>query len=118
MSHCGSPIEGRAVPRPRLAIHMLHCTAACPRAIAPCADLGAPRGAPATGGTTMPDRRKYYGRTFTYQEWMNGEGLPIHEAVVGVDDVTALPRAPWARTGGLATFVELRGTFQAQRGMY
>src|SRR5688500_12648671 len=66
----------------------------------------------------MPDRRKYYGRTFTYQEWMNGEGLPIHEAVVGVDDVTALPRAPWARTGGLATFVELRGTFQAQRGMY
>jgi quercetin dioxygenase-like cupin family protein len=66
----------------------------------------------------MPDRRKYYGRTFTYQEWMNGEGLPIHEAVVGVDDVTALPRAPWARTGGLATFVELRGTFQAERGIY
>jgi mannose-6-phosphate isomerase-like protein (cupin superfamily) len=66
----------------------------------------------------MTERRKYYGRTFAYQEFMENEGLPIHQAVVGVDDVTALPRAPWARTGGLATFVELRGTYQAQRGVY
>jgi mannose-6-phosphate isomerase-like protein (cupin superfamily) len=39
--------------------------------------------------------------------------------VAGVDDLTTLPRQPWARTGpGLATFVELTGTFQAERGMF
>jgi hypothetical protein len=66
----------------------------------------------------MAERRPYYGRTFAYDEFMETEGLPIHRALVGVDDVTVLPRAPWARTGGLATFVELKGTYQAQRGMY
>jgi len=55
---------------------------------------------------------------FPYQAFMEREGLPIHHAVVGVDDVTALPRAPWARTGGLGTFIELTGTFQSERGIY
>jgi oxalate decarboxylase/phosphoglucose isomerase-like protein (cupin superfamily) len=55
---------------------------------------------------------------FTYDEYMAREGLPIHEAVVGVDDVTALPRAPWARTGGRGTFIQLRGTFESMRGIY
>ncbi len=50
---------------------------------------------------------------------MESEGIPIHFAVAGVDDLTKLPRRPWARTGpGLATFVELTGTFQAERGMF
>src|SRR5262245_47769948 len=55
---------------------------------------------------------------FTYDEFMAREGLPIHRAVVGVDDVTALPRAPWARMGGAGTFIQLTGTFQSQRGIY
>jgi quercetin dioxygenase-like cupin family protein len=66
----------------------------------------------------MTEFRKYYGRTFAYEEFMAAEGIPVHRAEVGVEDVTALPRAPWARTGGLGTFVELDGTFQAGRGIY
>jgi quercetin dioxygenase-like cupin family protein len=57
-------------------------------------------------------------REFPYDEYMAREGLPIHEALVGVDDVTALPRAPWGRTGGLGTFIQLRGTFESMRGVY
>jgi quercetin dioxygenase-like cupin family protein len=49
---------------------------------------------------------------------MAREGLPIHEEVVGVEDVTALPRAPWGRTGGRGTFIQLRGTFESLRGIY
>ena len=55
---------------------------------------------------------------FKYEEFMQGEGIPIHRAVTGVDDVTALPRRPWARTGGLATFIELLSTFQSERGLF
>src|SRR4051812_24646445 len=59
------------------------------------------------------------GRQFPYYRWMEGEGIPIHFAVAGVSDLTELPRQPWARTGkGLGTFVELTGTFQAERGMF
>jgi len=49
---------------------------------------------------------------------MEGEGVPVHNAVVGVDDVTKLPREPWARTGGKGTFIELVGTFESERGIY
>ncbi len=66
----------------------------------------------------MAEYRQYYGRMFPYEEFLAGEGIPIYRAVVGVDDITALPRAPWPRTGGRGTFIELRGTFQAQRGIY
>src|SRR5215217_5284399 len=53
--------------------------------------------------------------SWPYDDFMAREGLPIHRAVVGVDDVTTLPRGPWARTGGRGTFIQLRGTYQAQR---
>src|SRR5581483_3666547 len=54
-----------------------------------------------------------------YYAWMRGEGIPIHFAVSGVSDITTLPRAPWARSGsGLATFIELDGTSQSERGMF
>jgi quercetin dioxygenase-like cupin family protein len=55
---------------------------------------------------------------FPYDHLMEREGLPIHSAVVGVDDLTALPRGDWPRTGGKGTFVQLQGTFEAQRGLY
>jgi oxalate decarboxylase/phosphoglucose isomerase-like protein (cupin superfamily) len=55
---------------------------------------------------------------FAYDDYMAREGLPIHRAVVGVDDVTALPRAPWGRTGGRGTFIQLQGTFESLRGIY
>lgn len=58
------------------------------------------------------------GNVFPYDRFMEREGLPIHRAVVGVDDVTALPRGDWPRTGGKGTFIHLQGTFEAQRGIY
>jgi quercetin dioxygenase-like cupin family protein len=35
-----------------------------------------------------------------------------------VEDVTALPREPWARLGGRGTFIQLQGTFESLRGIY
>jgi quercetin dioxygenase-like cupin family protein len=62
--------------------------------------------------------RKPYSGAFVYDQFIQAEGIPVHRAVVGVDDVTELPRAKWARTGGLASFIVLEGTFQAERGVY
>lgn len=53
-----------------------------------------------------------------YEAWMMKEGIPIHEAVAGVDDVTELPRKPWDRTGGLGAFIHMLGPKQAERGIY
>jgi mannose-6-phosphate isomerase-like protein (cupin superfamily) len=56
---------------------------------------------------------------FPYYQWMQREGIPIHFDIAGLPDITALERKPWARTGkGLGTFLELAGTFQAERGMF
>jgi oxalate decarboxylase/phosphoglucose isomerase-like protein (cupin superfamily) len=53
-----------------------------------------------------------------YETFITSEGIPIHRGALGVSDVTQLPRAPWKRTGGLGTFIELDGTFQSERGLY
>ena len=53
-----------------------------------------------------------------YENWIREEGIPVHEALAGVDDLLELPRRPWARTGGLGTFIELRGTTELERGNY
>jgi len=54
-----------------------------------------------------------------YYRWMRGEGIPIHFEVAGFADITAVPRAPWARTGsGRAAFLELTGTYQSELGMF
>ncbi|MFC1943789.1 cupin domain-containing protein [Chloroflexota bacterium] len=45
-----------------------------------------------------------------YEEWMQKEGIPIYVGSVGVEDLTELPRQPWARHGGLGTFIEIAGT--------
>jgi hypothetical protein len=55
---------------------------------------------------------------FPYQDYMDWEGIPVYEEVVGIPDVTALPRKPWARTGGNGTFIQLVGTFESERGLY
>jgi len=56
---------------------------------------------------------------FAYYRWMRREGIPIHFDVAGTSDITAVTRAPWARTGkGLGVFLELTGTYQAERGMF
>ncbi|HZT05955.1 MAG TPA: hypothetical protein VFC51_02925 [Chloroflexota bacterium] len=56
---------------------------------------------------------------FPYYRWMHAEGIPIHFEIAGISDVTAVPRAPWARTGrGSGAFLELTGTYQAERGMF
>jgi hypothetical protein len=52
-----------------------------------------------------------------YGDWMKGEGIPIHEAVAGLDDVTELARKPWTRTGGFGAFIEMLGPQQAERGI-
>ena len=65
------------------------------------------------------ERREGWPWTRTaYEEWIEREGIPIHETLGGVADVTELPRQPWARTGGLGTFIQMRGTFEAERGIY
>ena len=53
-----------------------------------------------------------------YEEYMEREGIPIYRNVAGVSDVTELPRRPWARTGGLGTFVQLTGMIDSERGVY
>ena len=53
-----------------------------------------------------------------YEKWVQQEGIPIIEALGGVDDVTQLPRKPWARTGGQGTLIQMRGTMEASRGIY
>lgn len=56
---------------------------------------------------------------YPYYRWMQAEGLPIHFDVAGISDVTQIPRSPWARTGkGRGAFLELVGTYQAERGMF
>ncbi|HEY3116224.1 MAG TPA: hypothetical protein VGK54_05740 [Chloroflexota bacterium] len=57
--------------------------------------------------------------SFAYYRWMRGEGIPIHFDIGGMANVTAVARKPWARTGkGLGAFLELNGTYQAERGMF
>ena len=56
-------------------------------------------------------------KTF-YDEFLDDEGIPIHRAVAGVDDVKELPRGKWARMGGLGTYVVIEGTRQEGSGLY
>lgn len=58
------------------------------------------------------------GDIYGYDEYIEGEGIPVHVGRIGVDDVTAVPRKPWARTGGNGVFLKLDGSFQSERGLY
>jgi quercetin dioxygenase-like cupin family protein len=55
-------------------------------------------------------------RETSYEKWMREENLPIFEGY-GVEDVTVLPRKPWARTGGTAAYIQLKG-MEGFTGMY
>lgn len=55
---------------------------------------------------------------FAYDAFLRTEGLPLVRASVGLEDIMALPREPWSRTGGKGTFIELRSTFESERGLY
>ena len=53
-----------------------------------------------------------------YEHWMEQEGIPIYQSLVGAEDIVELPRRPWARMGGLGTFVEMRGMMEEGNGVY
>ena len=44
-----------------------------------------------------------------YLRWMEQEGIPIFDGLA-VEDVTELPRKPWARMGGTGSFIQLKGS--------
>jgi quercetin dioxygenase-like cupin family protein len=53
-----------------------------------------------------------------YEQWMLKEGIPVYEAFAGIEDLTELPRQPWARLGGKGTFIEFEGTLQSRSLCY
>src|SRR5579871_3107416 len=106
----GGECSRHQAPLPRIALHWQSKT----------------RGAGGTGSMQVSQMQLSYvpadlpGREhFPYYAWMRGEGIPIHFAVAGISDITAVPRVPWPRTGtGRGVFLELDGTYQAERGMF
>jgi quercetin dioxygenase-like cupin family protein len=55
-------------------------------------------------------------RTTSYDLWLREEDIPIIQGY-GVEDVTALPRKPWKRTGGRGAYIDLKG-MEGFTGMY
>ncbi|MFC2072831.1 cupin domain-containing protein [Chloroflexota bacterium] len=53
-----------------------------------------------------------------YDEWMEKEGIPIYRESFNVEDMTELPREPWARLGGKGTFIEMDGAKAAGKQLY
>ncbi|MBI2829852.1 MAG: cupin domain-containing protein [Chloroflexi bacterium] len=53
-----------------------------------------------------------------HEEWMQQQGIPVYREVAGIEDIAELPRRPWARMGGLGTFIELQGTKEAGKLLY
>jgi quercetin dioxygenase-like cupin family protein len=55
----------------------------------------------------------------TYEEWMEGEGVPIVQAAGGIEDVKEIERKTWARAGGKGAFIQLSGMKESGfTGMY
>ncbi|MBI2328242.1 MAG: cupin domain-containing protein [Chloroflexi bacterium] len=53
-----------------------------------------------------------------YDEFLDEEGIPVHRAIAGVEDVKELPRGKWARMGGRGTYVVIEGVRQEGSGLY
>ena len=49
---------------------------------------------------------------------MEKEGIPVYEAYASIEAHTELPRRPWARMGGLGTFIQMEGTKQTKSLLY
>ena len=52
----------------------------------------------------------------TYESWIHNEGIPVVEAF-GIEDLMAVPRQPWSRTGGKGALIQLKG-MEGFTGMY
>ncbi|MBI2853538.1 MAG: cupin domain-containing protein [Chloroflexi bacterium] len=66
----------------------------------------------------MQTRFGKYGYKDICPEWMEKEGIPVYRAFAGIEDLTELPRRPWARLGGSGTFIEMESTRQARTLLY
>lgn len=55
-------------------------------------------------------------RETTYEGWIKREGIPVVEGY-GVESVRGITQGPWARTGGKAAFIQLKG-MEGFTGMY
>ena len=62
------------------------------------------------------DEIVYTPQKAAYQRWMEQEGIPIYDGLA-VEDVTELPRKPWARMGGTGSYIQLKGS-GGVTGMY
>jgi len=54
----------------------------------------------------------------TYEKWVEEEGVPVHEALIGVEDVAELRREAWPRMGGRGAIIQMLSLYQAEKGMY
>lgn len=61
-------------------------------------------------------RARMMKRDTSYELWMQQERVPVFEGY-GAEDVRAISRKPWARTGGKGAFIQLRG-MEGFTGMY
>jgi len=55
-------------------------------------------------------------RETSYDAWLRQEGVLVVGGY-GIEDVTVLPRKPWARTGGSGAYIDLKG-MEGFTGMY
>src|SRR4249920_279958 len=55
------------------------------------------------------DEIVYTPQKAAYLRWMEQEGIPIFDGLA-VEDVTELPRKPWARMGGTGSYIQLKGS--------
>jgi len=62
------------------------------------------------------DEIVYKPQKAAYLRWMEQEGIPIFDGLA-VEDVTELPRKPWARMGGSGSYIQLKGS-GGVTGMY
>ena len=62
------------------------------------------------------DEIVYTPQKAAYLRWMEQEGIPIFDGLA-VEDVTELPRKPWARMGGTGSYIQLKGS-GGVTGMY
>lgn len=54
----------------------------------------------------------------TYERWIEEEGVPVYEALIGVEDVAELKREAWPRMGGRGAIIQMLSFYQAEKGMY